>query len=245
MAIQGGHAEIITADQVAVMVTKGGMQHHAALLFRDKAGSLIVLHLLNHKKLRSEPYPGMRAFGAQYCWVAVVLNLPIATSKSLVGNLRKIAKRQGDKLDSQIPYGVKVLENHGSFTKNGDYVKPRNSNGLTCATFVTEVVGSIGYRILRESTWPEGVNADWIAAVAAMLRNVGADETHVREVESCVNARRICPADVMIGSDAGFKSWPRTFQDVAPLLPSVEAALKQHCGGVQAAVAVEVGPAQG
>lgn len=229
MTIQAGRSDLISVDQVAVVVTLGGMPHHAGLIFRNKEKTLCVLHLANHKRLRSESYPGMRPSGESFCWIAAVLDLPPATSRTLVGILRKVAKRE-PYISPHISYGVKVLEAHGSFSINGDYTRPKKSNGLTCATFVTEVVGSIGYRVLKEDTWPEGVNQAWIAAVVRMLRHEGADDDHIRDVENCVNARRICPAEVIVGGDTSFRMWPLTHEQVTPLVPTVDLALTEYCG---------------
>lgn len=225
MSLQGAHRETISEEQVAIVISHGGFGCHAGLLFKNSSKEACVLHLAWHKKLKAEIFPG-----SQMCWVAVIPNLPKATAKTLVGNLRKIAKKDSTSQSPlQIEYGVKVLEAVGSFSMNGDYKATKKGNGLTCATFVTELLRAIGLPILDENTWPEGVNQEWIDAIANELQSSGAEDNHVTSVRACINARRILPAEVAAGANLPFKEWPGNHEIVSPLSPEVVSALSQLC----------------
>lgn len=219
MSLQCAHPDIISDEQIAVAISHGGFGSHAGIIFRNANKETCVLHLAWHQKLKSEQFPG-----SQMCWVAVVPNLPKSTTKALIGNLRKIAKR-----NPLISYGVKVLEAFGSFSQNGDYKPVKNGNGLTCATFVTEIFRALGISILDEKTWPEGQNPAWIIEIADALQHAGADQGHVDSVRACPNARRILPAEVVAGVDRSYKDWPSKHEIISPLAPIVTNELAQLC----------------
>lgn len=221
MKLQGAHREIISEEQVAIVVSHGGFGCHAGILFKNASKETYVLHLAWHKQLEAELFPGK-----QMCWAATIPNLPKTTAKTLVANLRKIAKKQPT---LKIEYGVKVLEAFGSFSANGDYKATKKGNGLTCATFVTEILRAIGIPILDERTWPEGVNQAWIDAIADTLEQKGADADHVASVRACANARRILPAEVAAGANLPFKEWPGKHNTISPLAPAVVTSLTQLC----------------
>lgn len=225
MNLQGAHRETISEEQVAIVISHGGFGCHAGLLFKNSSKETCVLHLAWHKKLEAEIFPGN-----QNCWIAIIPNLPKVTAKVLVGNLRKIAKKHSKSQSPlHIEYGVKVLEAVGSFSINGDYKATKKGNGLTCATFVTELLRAVGLPILDEKTWPEGANQEWIDAIANELERSGADADHVASVRNCTNARRILPTEVAAGANLPFKEWPGKHDTISLLAPAVFTSLTQLC----------------
>lgn len=54
-----------------------------------------------------------------------------------------------------IKYGLDWKGAKGSFNQQGFYTPPQGSNGLSCATFVSEIFAGHGLALVKDSDWPE------------------------------------------------------------------------------------------
>lgn len=78
--------------------------------------------------------------------------------------------RLGASLGKGIPYGPAWLEAKGRFNEVGEYEPGAGS--LTCATFVNEVLASVGIKVIMVEEWPTGTpkNIAWKHKVIEKLR---------------------------------------------------------------------------
>lgn len=215
-------ARPIESAQIAVGIMRGTFGTHIGLVFTDAQKITKVLHLAWHKKLRVDDYP------MSGCWIATIPNIPPTTAKAFVGVLRKIAKRQPH-MQPHLRYGINVLAAVGSFSVDGDYKAPKGSDGLTCATFVSELFRALGVPLVVESTWPNGVNVDWGKAVCSQLAKEGADADHVQAVQANVNGMRIRPEELGAAADTPYVNWPIRHEDAAKGAPAVVDCLNSRC----------------
>src|SRR2546423_405161 len=117
-------------------MSHGAFDGHIGLAFHSKDEGSQLLHLRFHRDLKVEPFPPVSP-----CWIACVAQMPLLTSRHLVGIVRYIAKRL-----PIINFGVNFIAAKGSFSLTGEYNAPAGSDGLTCATFITEIFRTSGIR---------------------------------------------------------------------------------------------------
>lgn len=199
-------------------IMRGNFGTHVGLVFTDAQKATKIIHLAWHKTLKVDEYP------SSVCCIATVLDLPDTTAKIFVGVLRKIAKRQ-----PHISYGINVLRAAGSFSADGDYRAPKGSDGLTCATFVSELFRALGVPLIKESTWPTGVNEDWALAVCSELEKRGADADHVAAVRSNARGMRVRPEELGSAADQPHAAWPLGYDDAVAGAASVVSCLNSKC----------------
>lgn len=219
MAFDSAPQRAIEPGQVAVSVSRGRFGAHVGLVFTDAQKVIRVVHLAWHKSVKVDVFPD-----PERCWIATIPDLPPTTAKTFVGVLRKIAKRQ-----PHIPYGINVLAAFGSFSDSGDYRAPKGSDGLTCATFVSELFRAIGAKLVIETTWPEGVNTDWANGVVELLKETGASEEHVAAVQANLNGIRIRPEELGAAADLPYKDWAVKYEAADPGSAAVLANLNLKC----------------
>lgn len=211
----------IEPSQIGVAISRGDFGTHIGLIFTDNEKQTRILHLAWHKKILVDNYP----IDEKRCWVSIIPDLHPITAKTLVGILRKVARRQ-----PKIPYGIGVLAAFGSFSPEGDYKAPKGSDGLTCATFVSELLKAHGVRLIQESTWPEGVNAEWAGDVHAALKQWdGVDENHLAAVQSNTLGIRIRPEELGAVADTPSKTWPLPYTEAATRSADVLLGLNIYC----------------
>jgi hypothetical protein len=208
-------------SQVGVAISRGAFSTHIGLVFRDAQKNAKVLHLEWHKKVRTEDFPVPTP---ERCWIAVVPDIPATTAKSFVGVLRRVAKRQ-----QHIPYGIGVLSAIGSFSPEGDYQAKKGRDGLTCATFVSELFRAVGVQMVQEAAWPEGVNVDWANAVCEMLVKSGVDADHVAAVRANASGLRIRPEELGAAGTAPYAQWPLTYEAATGGVDAVLGCLNMSC----------------
>lgn len=76
-----------------------------------------------------------------------------------------------------IKYGLDWKGAKGSFNKQGFYSPPEGSNGLSCATFLSEIFAGHGLALVKDSDWPENKKQerDWRDGVVKRARETLAD----------------------------------------------------------------------
>jgi hypothetical protein len=162
--------------------------------------------------------------GLKACWAACVLGIPPSASKQLVAFVRAIATRA-----VAINYAVDFVAAKGSFSINGKYKPPKNSYGLTCASFVVEALRGGMVDLVNEVTWrEEPANVAWGHAVCDALAKT-ADPDHVASVRKSVNGLRLRPFEVAGACELGSAKWPVNFDDVQGPAAKVSAELLPIC----------------
>ena len=122
---------------------------HVGVAFHSKDGPRL-FHLNWHVDLKLDEFP------VAGCWTSVAVALPNKTAKQVVAVIRGIAQRM-----PKINYGVNFIAAKGSF-KDRRYCAPKDSDGLTCASFVVEVLLHAGVDLIRRETWEKSAaNEDW------------------------------------------------------------------------------------
>jgi hypothetical protein len=194
-------------EQIAVAVAHSHLGGgHIGLAFHSAKSGPCVLHLAWHKVLKADQIPQQ----LHACWAAFVPPLPKLASKQVVAFVRTVAAR-----GAQINYGIDFISAQGSFLENGTYRPPRGSTGLTCASFVVEVLRSASIKLVKEETWQANpANEEWGNEVCYLLHTTGADADHVEAVRSTVNGLRLRPFEVAGAASLSEKHRPAAFEEV-------------------------------
>jgi hypothetical protein len=210
-----------TKDQLAVAVSHSHIgAGHIGLAFHSAKSGPQVLHLAWHRKLEVDAIPG----GLKACWAASVLGVPSSASKQLVAFVRAVATR-----GATINYAVDFIAAKGSFSQNGNYKAPKNSDGLTCASFVVEALRGGMVNLVKESTWrADPANVEWGNAVCDELAKT-ADADHIASVRRSLNGLRLRPFEVAGAGALGPARWPAEFDEVQGPAAAVGAALLTIC----------------
>lgn len=210
-----------SVDQLAVAVTRGGFNGgHSGLAFHHGVHGPQVLHLAWHKKLLLEAVP--EAVSSS-CWVAAPLSLPPSASKQIVAYVRTVAGMM-----PTIDYGTNFLASIGSFSHDGSYTPPAGSKGLTCASFVVEVLRGGKVNLVDESTWESnGLNVQWANSVCDYLARY--DPVHAEAVRRDINGVRLIPFEVAGAASNSYASWPIDYTTAQQLAPTVAAELCASC----------------
>lgn len=163
-----------SVDQVAIALSHSSFGGgHLGVAFHDKDKTPRLLHLAWHTDLRLEAIPDQ----VQQCWINQILDLPPAASKGVVAFVRAVAKRM-----PTIKYGINALAARNSFVTPG-YSPPKGSDGLTCASFVAEVLRGAKVPLVKIESWEESdKNRHWGEAVCLALQRTGVDQGHVNLV---------------------------------------------------------------
>jgi hypothetical protein len=212
-----------TKEQVAIAVSHSRLgAGHIGIGFHSVKSGPQVLHLAWHRRLEVHQIPD----GLGACWAGSPLPVPPVASKQLVAFVRAVAARC-----PKINYGLNFLTARGSFAANGSYRPPKNSNGLTCATFVVEVLRGGRIDLIKEGTWrADAANVEWGNAVCAQLeRPPAADADHVALVRGNISGLRVRPFEVAGAADLGHASWPADFDSVQAPARQVAADLASIC----------------
>jgi hypothetical protein len=198
---------LFEANEIAIAVTHSRIgDGHIGICFHSPKDGPKVLHLAWHEQLRINAIPGE----LQFCWAGEVLGLPPATAKAVVGIVRAVAARR-----ATIRYGLNFIAAYGSFYPNGKYKPPRGSDGLTCASFVVEVLRAAMVNLVREDTWrADAANEAWCESVCALLTQQGVDADHVTSVRRNISGLRMRPFEVAGAARLGPRYWPADFDSV-------------------------------
>lgn len=216
-----GPASALALDknELAIGIAHGAFGSHAGIAFNSVKDGLQMLHLRWHHELVSDAFP------TENCWIVCKLDLPTVLAIQVVSMVRSVAKKL-----PAINYAVDSIGGKGSFDKNGIYKPPKGSQGLTCASFVTEIFRACRVPLLKEETWPAtDENKAWAADVIALMRRKGLSPDHIAAVEKSVNGIRIHPNEVGAAALIPHKSRPCDFATVSAIAPTVKDKLNQYC----------------
>ena len=202
-------------EQIAILISPGQFGGgHIGIGFHSAKAGPQVLHLAWHQRLLTESIP----MELKACWIADAFPAPPSASKQIVAMVRAISVRT-----PSINFGINFISAKGSFATNGAYKPPKGSDGLTCATFVVEVLRACAVNLLKIDNWQTTeANVAWGNAVCAHLAAV-AEPSHVEAVRKNINGLRVIPFEVAGAATLGPRSWPADFSSVQQ--PSVEVSL--------------------
>ena len=131
-----------TIDSISVAIARPDRrknQQHIGFLYLDSDNKLSFLHLAWHFSLRKD-IPNEK-----YLWLDIPLDPINKTHLATVCELIYESNQCG------IPYGI-CIDGTG-FAKDGTFTSTENYSGLTCATFVIQVLHSQGFYIIDFEKW--------------------------------------------------------------------------------------------
>lgn len=211
-----------TRDQIAIAVSHSPLGGgHIGIAFHSAKDGPQVTHLAWHRQLTVDNIPD----DISRCWICVTFQLSPMASKAAVAVMRSVSKKK-----PLINYGIGAVAAKGSFTGNGVYRAPKGSDGLTCATFVVEILRNAGIPILKYETWEESPeNVAWGEKVCRDLENDGVPEDHIAAVRSNVGKLRVRPYEVAAAAMLPPRQRPAEFAAVQTGATAVEVALSEQC----------------
>ena len=210
----------ISQDQVAIALSQGAFgEGHIGIAFRPSGQSPKVLHLAWHRRTCLHAIPNE----LEACWVGQVLPVPPLAGKAVVGIVQAVAAKL-----APINFGINFIAAAESFDAHGAYKPPPGSDGLTCATYVLEVLRAGRVDLVDLSTWPETEeNKIWGEAVCSRL----ADPNHAAAVRRNASGLRLRPIELGGAARLGHSRWPVAFTDVQQPAADVQTELSGLCPG--------------
>jgi hypothetical protein len=207
-------------EQVAIAVSHSALgAGHVGIGFHSAKDGPQVLHFAWHLKLETHNIPA----DLQTCWAAAAMSVPLLTSKQLVAYVRVVSRRK-----PSIKYGLGLMTAQGSFASNASYKQPKGNDGLTCASFVVEVLQGAMVSLVNLSSWrPDPLNLAWGEHVCTSLKSSG--DAHVAAVRANVNGLRLRPFEVAAAAGLGHKAWPADFDHVQDPAKGIESDLVVVC----------------
>lgn len=211
--------------------------HHAGFLFayeeRDAETNQVKVHetrrldfVDNHKVMFETFKPGKQ-------WLHATMDLEPHDAIALSGYLSGIA--QTNDKDPPILYGMVWRGVQGCFDSKGKYTKPDSIDGLTCATFMSEVIGHMFGETVDFQNWPlpDAKDLEWKAEKLTKLRaKIGRPNAlsaeQIDEMENIPKWRRLRPAHMAVGAAAGRSKWPMRHIDADQLATQVIADFKKE-----------------
>lgn len=195
---------------------------HIGIAFHTPKDGPKVLHLAWHHQLKVQKIPDELN---PACWIADALLTPNSASKQIVAYVRVVASRL-----ATIKYGINFVAAKGSFLANGSYKPPKGSDGLTCSSFVVEVLRGCQINLIREDTWVEDAeNSNWGESVCISLQHYGVDAEHIEAVRKNINGLRLRPFEVAGAAQIEHKLWPVDFTTAKASSANVSSALSGLC----------------
>lgn len=210
-------------DQVVIAVSKSDFDGgHIGIGFHSARNGPQVLHLAWHRKLSTHSIPSELTA----CWISTPLNIPNGASKAIVALARAVATR-----GPTINYGINFIAAQGSFSANGAYKPPKGSDGLTCATFVVELLRAGKVDLVKSSDWKaHDANVAWANLVCDSLANTqNIDMDHINAVRRNINGLRMRPFEVAGAAGIDSRCWPVDFDDVQAPAADVANQLSLVC----------------
>lgn len=208
-------------DQVGVTLSDGPYGAHTAIAYwPDSKRPIRFLHFLGHEIVKSNlthELAGRR-------WMACKVEIPNLACKQLVAIVRAIARNP-----PKVKYGVNLAAARGSFVQ-GAYAPPPESDGLTCASFVSEIFRDAALSLVDETTWPATIeNLHWGNIVYKALKKQGINEQHLETVRASNFALRLTPFEVAAAGDAPVSWRPLDFARAGPAAGQVVASWDRIC----------------
>lgn len=204
---------------IAIGLTHGGLGGgHVGIFFNEKGEQPRLLHLQWHQRLRVDTLP------IEGCWIAAFLDVPPVASKQVVAQIRAISRKL-----PKINYGIDFIASQGSF-QGTVYTAPKGSNGLTCASFVLEILRAGAIHLIEEATWqPSAANTAWGQEVCRQLLATTKDEKHVDAVSRSFNNLRLIPYELAAAAALPQDQRPVSFDAIQPLAQAAKNILEATC----------------
>ena len=112
-----------------------------------------------------------------------------------------------------VPYGIDYESAEACIQPDGSLVCLPLGKGLTCATFVADVLRAAGYRLLDFSTWPERPSdAVWQNWVIQTMKSTGVDPEYIKYIEQDIGAKRLRPEEA--AGACVTSPWPVSYSGV-------------------------------
>jgi hypothetical protein len=160
------------------------------------------------------------------CWLVARLDLDPDAAEQLTVFVDEVADRLPELCT--IPYGPNFLASLGSFAKDGSYSHPENSLGLTCSSFVTEILHAGSIHLVLERSWTfSEANNEWISFVAKLLDRK--EPEHAKAIRGSFNGLRLMPTEVAGAATLDRSHWPVTFDNVQMPADRARQALADVC----------------
>lgn len=221
MAFVSIEALALSENQVGVALSSGRLDGgHIGLAFISSKDGPKLMHLAFHRRLLVDNIP----VAHPQCWVVSILDIPKGAAKAVSAGIRSVATRL-----PIINYGIDFIAAKGSFVR-GLYKAPKGSDGLTCSSFVVDVLRSVGVNLIDDSTWKASEeNVEWGNKVVELLTSFGASAEHIESVKSNSNGLRLIPFEVGAAADAARHAWPLAFENATAAAVFAKAELEVCC----------------
>jgi hypothetical protein len=228
---------------VAIGPVGGDAPSHVGILHGRSSGQIEFLHLAWHNRLKNE------APKDDFAWV--VSGLPRERAMQVAAQCRRVVQRNRS---GEVPYALRFR--HSRFRRTGELLLGCTESGLTCATFVLAVFGSVGIDLLELEQWharpddlmfqasvvaglrrtleecQKKLSSDrFIAEHAELADRVERLEQHIIQVQDEVGCVRYRPAEVA-GSSA-LHDLPASFDDAVDAADRITAEFEgyaKHAG---------------
>lgn len=186
--------------------------HHCGFLYKLDGGDPRLLHFAWHYILRDDAPP------EAYLWADMGFDEP---NGRYVAAYASNLKRN----EHNIPYGLDVA---GSCfdRESGEFIPPPLGKGLTCATFVSVVLRSLGFNLLQEQTWEARPDDnDFGVYIVEDLKASGAHPDHIDAVSKDIGAKRFRTPEVAGATTKPLSEWPLSFEIARTLATQILADL--------------------
>ncbi|MFV3073157.1 hypothetical protein [Niveispirillum fermenti] len=197
------------ADSIGFVIRRiSGDQWHTGMLYIHE-GKARLRHLCSHNHLEDEP-----AEELHYLWTEV----------AAIGSINKrlIALRLGKGGKNKVPYGVGFLDNGHYLDKQTlHYTKTELGMGLTCATYVMEILHTFGFKPFTISEWtPNDGDVHWQRSILQYFKQCHPDaEKHFETEQQNIGSPRFHPQHVTGAGHA--EEWPVSKTDAELLATQV------------------------
>jgi hypothetical protein len=207
-------------EQVAIAVSDGRFGAHIGIAYHAADERLSLLHLFGHLVVRADFVSDVTQ-----CWAACVVELPLVLGKQFVAIVRAIANKP-----PKIPYGLNLVAASGSFDSSGAYSPPPGSDGLTCASFVSEIFSATGLNLVDLTTWPSNLeNLEWGNSVIKSLEEQGASKEHLATLGLTNQGLRLHPFEVAAAANSPYTNWPLDFTKARAGMAGIEIGHRRIC----------------
>jgi hypothetical protein len=216
-----GLAQIkVDREQFAIAISDGEFGAHIAIAFHAANESLSLIHLLEHLTIKVE-----QPSDTKKCWAACVVDTPNVLGKQVVALIRAVEPNP-----PKISYGLALASVNGSFDTLGRYVAPPGSDGLTCASFVSEILKGAGLNLIDLNTWPTTFeNIEWGNSVIKFIEKRGASPEHLATLGKNNKGLRLHPFEVAAAAESHRSAWPLNYSAAHGGMGTIRSALAQIC----------------
>ena len=212
------HEFSLEGDTVGLWVSQQGVGHVGLTYVDPETGGARILDLLGSNRVRDEAIAWSKC-EKQHLYAPT--RLSELDRKTFPGYLANVALNA-----KELNFGIDWLGSIGSFDSDGFYCPKGGEQGLTCATFVSEVFRGWGMHVVDETDWPlnteEGLR--WRTELVASLRRNGkTPEEQIEAIERFDPVVRLSPAEMAAAGTQDSGLWPMSAKAVSALAAAVAA----------------------